>query len=37
MVAALAEHADPTPGRELAASMTWEAAARAHLDFYANA
>lgn len=37
MVAALAEHTDPTPGRELAASMTWEVAARAHLDFYANA
>ena len=27
---------DPQPGRALAASYTWERAARAHLDFYAG-
>lgn len=36
MAAALAVPHDPAPGRALARSMTWEAAARAHLDFYAN-
>ena len=36
MAAALAVPYDPEPGRALATSMTWEAAARAHLDFYAN-
>lgn len=36
MAAALDHPADPATGRNLAASMTWEAAARAHLDFYAN-
>jgi glycosyltransferase involved in cell wall biosynthesis len=36
MAAALDDPADPAPGRELAASMTWESAARAHLEFYSN-
>jgi len=27
---------DPRPGRDLAAAYTWDAAARAHLDFYAT-
>lgn len=36
MLAALSEPVDPAPGRALAASLTWEAAARAHLDFYAG-
>ena len=31
----LEEPPDPGPGRELAAGYTWEAAAAAHLDFYA--
>ncbi|MGU3498481.1 MSMEG_0565 family glycosyltransferase [Mycobacterium sp. C31M] len=34
--AALTEPGDPRPGRALAQSMTWDAAARAHLDFYAG-
>ncbi|WP_099022687.1 MSMEG_0565 family glycosyltransferase [Mycolicibacterium palauense] len=34
MAAALTDPADPDPGRALARSMTWESAARAHLDFY---
>ncbi|MHA3023110.1 MSMEG_0565 family glycosyltransferase [Mycobacterium sp. BMJ-28] len=36
MIAAVTDPSDPEPGRALAASMTWEAAARAHLDFYAK-
>ncbi len=36
MAAALAVPYDPAPGRALATSMTWEAAAQAHLDFYAK-
>jgi glycosyltransferase-like protein len=31
---ALARDADPTPGRALAASLTWEAAAQRHIAFY---
>ncbi len=35
LASVLTEPPDPRPGRELAASYTWEAAAAAHLDFYA--
>jgi len=34
LAAVLAEPPDPEPGRALAFSFTWEAAARAHLEFY---
>lgn len=34
--AALADPGDPAAGRALARSMTWDAAAAAHLDFYAG-
>lgn len=34
--AALTDPGDPGPGRALAQSMTWDAAALAHLDFYAR-
>ncbi len=35
LASVLTDPPDPRPGRELAASYTWEAAAAAHLDFYA--
>ena len=35
LASVLTDPLDPRPGRELAASYTWEAAAAAHLDFYA--
>ncbi|KAA1372466.1 MSMEG_0565 family glycosyltransferase [Aeromicrobium fastidiosum] len=35
LAAVLSDPPDPQIGRDLAASYTWEAAARAHLDFYA--
>ncbi|MCL8251744.1 MSMEG_0565 family glycosyltransferase [Aeromicrobium fastidiosum] len=36
LASVLAEPPDPAPGRALAASYTWEAAAAAHLAFYAQ-
>ena len=36
MAAALQSPPDPVIGRALAESMTWQAAAQAHLDFYRN-
>jgi len=36
MAAALGDSSRAAPGRALALSMTWEAAARAHVDFYAT-
>jgi glycosyltransferase-like protein len=36
LAAVLADPPDPTAGRRLAASYTWDAAAAAHLDFYAG-